>query len=84
METGIRVEIPTMSIFSEGEIVDFLNSCSQRVVNAIGGTSTVWHFDDSKNEIMTILKKKCKEKGIPFTIFSNSDDSIIDSFKNGN
>jgi len=72
-----RLEIETKHVFSEVELVGFLNENSDKIINDIGSNITGWSFDCGQGiEVLNMFLERTKCI-IPYRFFSNKKDSLI-------
>jgi len=72
-----RLEIESKHVFSEVELVGFLNENSDRIINAVGSNVIAWGFDSSQGiEVLNMFLERTKCT-IPYRLLSNKEDSLI-------
>jgi hypothetical protein len=72
-----RLEIESKHVFSEVELVGFLNENSDRIINAISSNVITWVFNSGQGvKVLNMFLERTKCT-IPYRFLSNKENSLI-------
>jgi len=72
-----RLEIETKFIFSDTELVGFLNENSDRIINSVGENITAFGFDNHQGlDVVNDFVGRTNWQ-IPFKLISNTDNTVV-------